>query len=301
MTNRTFPIIIILLLALIKMDADSIPIKLVRKTILIEATVNDVSGYFILDTGTPWLILNNDYFKGRPTGEKIAGFVGGEIDIYEREVTLMVGDLKWDRIDAALLPLNHLSRLKGVAIMGLIGTGVMNRFKLTIDFNALELELVKTNKKSVPERSAHLPDISFEFLWRAGIPVIKTMLGNESLLFVLDTGAGVNALSKRKGRQLAEHLTMNDSVKVIGIDKGGRSLQSGFIRNVIIENYYCPEMKVVLISLDRFKGFGSQLNIVDGFLGYEFLKHFRTVINFKERTIDLYYRNDPAKYYIVAR
>ncbi len=213
----------------------------------------------------------------------------------------MIDDLKWNRVEAALLPLDHLSRLKGVTIMGLIGNSVLNHFKLSVDFDALKLELVKITKKSASEKTGRLPDASFKFAWRGGIPVIKTIVGGQSLIFGLDTGAGINVLNRKKGEQLVDHLTMTDSVEVFGMDKRSQNLQSGLIHNVIIENYYCPEMKIVLVSMSRFKGLDNQLNVVDGFLGYEFLKYFRTEVNFKKRVISLYYRNDLAKNYIVAR
>lgn len=301
MINRIFALIVVFLLVSTKMEADSIPFKLVRKSILVEATVNNVSGYFILDTGTPSLVLNNQYFEGQLTGEKMIGLVGKEMNIYKTEVNLTMGDLKWSRVEAALTSLDHLSGLKGVPILGLIGNNVLKYFELTINFDALKLELVKNKKKTTSEKDSRLPDVSFKFAWRAGIPVVKTTVGGEVLIFGLDTGAGINVLNRQKGELLTDHLTMNNNVNVFGMDKKGQNLQSGLIHNVVVENYYCPEMKIVLVSMARFKGFGSQLNSLDGFLGYEFLKYFRTVVNYKTRTINLYYRNDLAKNYIVAR
>ncbi|MCB0634639.1 MAG: hypothetical protein KDD15_33135, partial [Lewinella sp.] len=261
----------------------------------------DVSGYFILDTGTPYLVLNNHYFKGQPTGKKVIGLIGQEVDIYKKEVDLSMGNLKWFRVEATLLPLNHLSQAKGVTIMGLIGASVLKTYELVIDLDNRKLELVKANKASVAERYGETPDAAFKFIWRGGIPVIKTMVGDETLLFGFDTGAGVNAIDKKKSEQLADHLTINGEARVVGIGQGNQSMPSGSIHNVIIENYYCPEMRVVLAQMARFRGFDNELNIVDGFFGYEFLKHFRTVVNFKKGTISLYHRDSLATAYIVAR
>lgn len=301
MTNGVFTVIAILLLSAIKMEADPIPFRLVSNTILIEATVNNISGYFIVDTGTPYLVLNEEFFKGVPTNDKIRGLVGGEMDLYKQKVDLMIGDLKWNRVEAILLSLDHLSRLKGVTILGLIGTKVLKYFEMTIDFDTLELELNRAFGRSNSENTDYPPDAAFEFYWRGGMPTITTEVGNNNLVFGLDTGAGINVLDSHKGKQLTEFLTTGDKVKLFGLASESQNMQSGLIHNVIIENYYCPEMKVVLTSLKRFKGVNSELNAVDGLLGYEFLKQFRSVINFKKNTISLYYRNHRSEKYIVAR
>lgn len=301
MTNKLFTILLIFLFASTKMEANPIPFTLVKKSIIVLATVDDISGYFIVDTGTPYLILNDYYFNGSVTDHSIKGLVGNEMNIYKNEVNLKISNLNLNRVEAVVLPLDHLCQTKGVNLLGLIGTNVLKYFKMTIDFDTSELELHQVGKKPEAEQFSNAPDVSFEFRWRGGMPIINTEVGNSKVVLGLDTGAGINVLDHQKGAQLAGHLTMNKTVEVFGLDSESESLQSGLLHNVTIENYYCPEMKVVLASMERFKGVHSDLNLVDGLLGYEFLKHFRSVINFKKGRIDLYQRSHSVEKYMVAR
>lgn len=297
MTNKIVTILIILGFGTTKMDADPIPFTLVKKSIMVLATVNGTSGYFMVDTGTPYLILNDDYFKGVATDNTIKGLVGEEMDLYKKEVSLQISDLKQNRVEAVILPLDHICRIKGVNIMGLIGTSVLKYYKMTIDFDASQLELLEVNRRSEAKSSGPAADLSFEFQWRGGIPIITTGVGTRSLVLGLDTGAGINVLDHQIGEQLADYLTMNRTVDIFGLDDASESLQSRLLHHVTIEGYYCPEMKVVLTSMRRFKGVHSELNAIDGLLGYEFFKQFRCVINFKKSRIDLYLRNHPAERY----
>lgn len=301
MTYRFFTFIAICFLGWFQMQAQAVPFKLVGKSILIQATVNNVTGYFILDTGTPHLILNNRYFKGLPTGKKFVGLVGKQIDILKNEVKLSMGSHTWNRIEAMILPLDHLSSSKGLTIMGLIGNNALRHFEVSLDFDTQQIELMKASKRATSVGKAYFANVSFRFLWRGGIPVIKAQLGETPLFFGFDTGAGINALNKERADGLADHLSVNHKVKVTGMGEGRKTLESGLIHDLSVDNYNCPAMQVVLVSMHHFKGFDSQLNSIDGFLGYEFLQHFRTVINFRKRTISLYYRNDFAKTYLVAR
>ena len=300
-TKKSLVILVFFCIAIIQLKATSIPFRLEGKMILIETTVDDKQGYFILDTGTPFLILNEAYFKGLPSGETIVGLLGKEMDLRKTEVNIKMGDLKWNRMQANVLPLDHLSQARNLPILGLLGNRLLRNYSLIIDYETLELELIKSKNKASAEAAQQFPDIQFKFLWRGEMPIIITQVGEEQLRFGLDTGAGINVLNQQKIKGLGERIEIKEVVKVFGINEKGQNLKSGTIRDVIIDKYYCPRMQFVLASMDRFRGFENHLNSVDGFIGYEFLQYFKTVINFKQRTISLYYRNELAENYMLLR
>ena len=186
MRIKVFALIAMLFLSLVKMEGATIPFRLIGKSIVIEATVNKVTGHFILDTGTPDLILNSRFFRGLPTGEKISGLFGREIEIYKTEADFSLGDLKWNRLEVILLPLEHLSRVMGITIRGLVGAKILNRYELTIDFDQSNLVLTKSTNKPEAGIRGPSPDAFFKFSFRGGIPVIEMQVGNEKMRFGLD-------------------------------------------------------------------------------------------------------------------
>ncbi len=297
MNSRFIAATITLFLLSISLQATTIPFRLVNKIIVVQAKVNNISGYFILDSGTTSLVLNDCCFRGWPTAEKVQGIGGKEIDVYKARATLFLGELKWSAIIAKLLPLDHLFRSKNIQIMGLIGMDILNRYVLQIDYKNLTLEIEREQDWPKAER---IPDARFRFIWKGGIPVINTLLGEQALRFGIDTGAGINVLNRSLTPKVWSNLDLNHQRRVIGLDGQSQIVSAGTIHRLIIGEFFCPEMKVVLAPLEHFKGSSSQFNSVDGFIGYEFLHHFKTVFNFKRRTIALYYNDEEAKELIVA-
>lgn len=302
MDTRTIGALFTLLLYGITSAATTIPFRLVKHNLVIQATVNGIPGYFILDTGTRELVLNNRNFEGVNTGKFLVGINGEKVPFHQKEVNLVIGDQEWNRVNAHLLPLDHLCQTKGFNVLGLIGAGLLRQFTLTIDFDDSELILRKGKNKTEAENFYPVPAASLPLLWRGGIPVIQALVGDEKLFLGLDTGAGINVINEQKKKRLAGHLSLQNTVKVLGINgQSKQKLQKGQIHELQMGGYACPTMNVAFVPMGQFKGICSQLNLLDGFIGYEFLQHFRTVIDFRRGRVDLYPRQGGNQRYWVAR
>src|ERR1700723_2375933 len=58
-----------------------VPIKRAGNLIIIEATVDSLEGNFVLDTGAPYLVLNETYFRDAPKiDDQEAGGINGKAD-----------------------------------------------------------------------------------------------------------------------------------------------------------------------------------------------------------------------------
>ncbi|PHN02186.1 hypothetical protein CRP01_33155 [Flavilitoribacter nigricans DSM 23189 = NBRC 102662] len=155
-------------------------------------------------------------------------------------------------MEAITLSLEYLCLIKGMNIMGLIGTNVLKYYMMTIDFDASESHLHKVNNRSEMEQPGHAPDVSFAFRWRGRMPIISKKVGSSTLILGLDTGAGINVLDQQKGELLADHLTLSRAVPIIGLDAARENLQSGLLHSLVIDDYNCQEIRVVLTSTSRF-------------------------------------------------
>ena len=68
---------------------------------------------------------------------------GKSINYDEAIVDLQIGNEYWKNTRSVILPLHHLSRLKDMPIMGLIGTFVFLHYQLIFDFEQQEITLIK--------------------------------------------------------------------------------------------------------------------------------------------------------------
>lgn len=303
MKTRTIALLWALLLGSLSLKAHTIPFQLIDKSIVFEATVDGTRGLFILDTGSSHLILDEQYVQGRPTEEKMRGITGREIDLGRISVNLTMGNLELKGTEALTLPLAHLSRRKGVPIMGLMGIQPLWNYELTIDFDRSVLELTTTDKKGNEDRFANKPDASFGFSWKGGIPVIEMGVGEKSVHFGFDTGATINVLDSRIAGELTGLLNAEseERSRLTGVAGGNQTVPVGQLQQVIIEKYRCPEINVAILPLAGLKGRVAKMKSLDGLLGYDFMRHFSTTINFKRRTIHLDHREGSTSLLIVAR
>lgn len=71
-------------------DATVVPFGCVNKLVVIQAEADSKKGFFILDTGTPDLTLNNKYFQGEPTEKVFYGVNGEALDVQAKFVRLNI-------------------------------------------------------------------------------------------------------------------------------------------------------------------------------------------------------------------
>jgi hypothetical protein len=140
----------------------TIPFTRAGNLILVQASADTATGYFVLDTGTPGLVLNITYFRGY-AGSASADGGGVTGDVIAPATTtvdsLRLGSVHYYHVDAQMINLGHIENKKGVKILGLLGMRLFSRFELFIDYNArlihLHLQwLTKTPNSKTPRASS---------------------------------------------------------------------------------------------------------------------------------------------------
>ncbi len=275
-----------------------LPFQLVGKLIVIQAVVNDQMGNYILDTGTSNLVLNNQYhdpvFAGRK--RKALGISGRPVKMVESFVDLQIGELKWRSLTAEVMSLEHLSRAKNLPIMGLIGTYVFRNYQLIIDFDNREILLTKVagKHKEAPIDPGQPANVLLPIRTKAGIPVIEMQIEGVSLDFGLDTGSEVNIMDAKYLKPLKGGFSPGRAVKMLDVFQHPQLVNTGFLKNVIIDQFYCSNLKIAILPLKKFNlnTSGQSLN---GLLSSDFIAHFKTSINFPAGRVKLWYRSGIEK------
>ena len=150
---------------------------------------------FILDTGCTYaLVIEQAAFPSQVRPSKLAALsVAGTTTQYELPVTQFdFGQIRPPRL-AQATSLAALRPLVGPQLLGLIGTGLLHRFEVVIDYRHRRLSCYELGPPASPARPFTRRD-SVAFTLTKGWPITRARIGPRSVPLLLDTGARENAL-----------------------------------------------------------------------------------------------------------
>ena len=259
--------------------------------IYVNANLNGKVRSFLLDSGLGTnLILNSDAkFVENLTGTDICinGMGSGKC----REVeTSWINTFNWKGIklsntEVTAMSLSHLGQGDGFA--GIIGFNTFKNYQLTFDFQhgILKADTKKNIEKEVKENGKLISTIPFEL--KDHMPVFEVEINGKKYKMGLDTGASVNVMNNKYLSDFSDSVSNIREVSMKGF--GGKStVQRGSIKETKIGGLNYDNMDYnfdnsSLNSLNKEYKYG-----IDGIIGYEFLKKYITVIDFKSKEIRIY-------------
>lgn len=266
-----------------------IPFTLVGQLIMVEARVDTVTGYFMLDTGSEKLVLNKEYFSAGADGRAVAavGNTGLVSAVMEKRVdSLQLDQLVVRDLDAHLVDLHHIELKKNIRMMGILGYEVYKNFEVFIDFQNMVIVLTRVNKKGVrvdPLARFEVPYDSMNFELLHHLIVVETKVNTVKLDMILDSGAELNLIDRKVSRKVLDKFTIIKRVNLVGVGKREVEVLAGVLNDVQCGEQYSDKMNTLLTSLDDINQ-SFQVN-VQGVLGYEFLKKRRVMINYQKRKL----------------
>lgn len=275
----------------------SIPFKLADKMIILSATVNGKSGNFVLDTGIPHAVLNAAYFDGQKVDRVYSSVLGTTPKIKATHAKVEVKSLRWKWVYAEVLPLEHLEKIKGMPILGLLGGRMLRNYMLWIDY---EQELIWLEKDGDQWETSFFPLHSDEslieqrFHFKNGSPSVKVKLGDTSYPFSLDTGAETNIIDSKYRSAFAPFFNLERQKVLTSFTQKADRITSTLIYDMKVDGKSCQPMISTFLSLSDWNT-STKGPKVTGILGYEFLHQFRVCIDFKSRVLYLVLNNNSKK------
>jgi hypothetical protein len=269
-----------------------VPIKRAGNLIVIEATVDTLEGNFVLDTGAPYLVLNETYFRDSPKVEdQDAGGVNGEssgsFKTYVHNFKIL--DLQYSRLTADVTDLSSIENGRHIKVLGLLGTRLFSKFALTVDLfrNVLYIQKLDNNG-NIPDAEQVFHD---RFMLTAikyinDVVFIKGDINNITMWFAFDTAAETNLLDYKKVKKIGEQMEVISTSKLTGI--GGSQFDVVYARfdGLRIGDRMFMKNHVLLTDLDKMgKAFGYP---IDGVLGYDFFVRGIFTINFVKKEFEMY-------------
>jgi hypothetical protein len=266
-----------------------IPFTRVGNLILIQAKADTATGYFVLDTGAPGLVLNITYFRRYPTSNPVeSGGVTGAVPMTLQTSidSFHLGPLHYYHMDADLINLGHIENNKGVKILGLMGMHLFDRFEMIIDYNASVIYLHLIGKKeSADYQSPQLHDsttyttIPIEI--QEGKIIVYLYLKGKKLKFIIDSGAESNVLDSRLPGKIFEQVEITRRVTLDGSGVKKVDALYGALKGLKIGNRDIASLPVLITNLQSMCD--AYNNCIDGMLGFDFLSLHKIGFNFVTR------------------
>jgi len=165
--------------------------ELMDRMIIVEGKLNGEIGKYILDTGSPLLILNK-------TPKESSTTLGGISENGKAEL-IKVKNFQWagisnNEIDAIAFDMSNLEKTLGYKINGLIGQNIFNNYELFLDVANQKVQLLKSYRSKFHKNNKYQQKISFSN--KSHLPIITVKINGKKYRFGIDTGAEVNVLNK---------------------------------------------------------------------------------------------------------
>jgi predicted aspartyl protease len=273
----------------------AIPFEIVGNLVIISAKVDDQPGYYIIDTGVPNVILNNNYFQGKKSEKIMQGINGEGALVLTRYSKIEIGTNKWKGVYVEITKLETIEQALRRPIHGLIGCQLFRNNILVFDYEKKEIRISSAKNPEIQKQDKSKSSSPGSYKFKGHIPVINARVGSIDLNLIVDTGSALNILSKNDMEKLNSKLIEWDKQRLAGLGKAEVRAEAGTVFDLEIGAMKCEPMKT-LFSFDEHIQALCPGRSVDGVLGYEYLSQVCMTINFKERTISLINLNNSQNF-----
>ncbi len=197
-------------------DIIEIPFTMAGNLIAVNVLLNGENKNFLLDSGSPKVVINSKYLTKKGSVSKsisslkgASGNISG-LDIMKVE-QLNFSGIQLNNQDVLTLNLSHIEKELNTNIYGLIGFELIKDYDIIFDYQNLKLILIKPNtfEKYKNEKLLDNNLQTVPFILERHIPVINVQIDNTMLSFGIDCGAESNLISDSLFKSL------NKSIKSI--------------------------------------------------------------------------------------
>lgn len=277
-------------------DTVIFPITLINAFPFISATVNDIEGKFMFDTGSGASIDLNDNYLSLPNKKSIGNGVVGSGQTYTTNINDTIREVKFKNG----ITYNNLENIasgnygflqKNITpdCIGYIGYNFFKGYLFKLDYNHRKITFYKSSAlrdslKDFLLGEKVLAVMDFETRKLPNHPLIKLKINGINALGAFDTGQyGFLDLTPTANQKLAK----DGSIFYSGTDGTGDRLFT--LKNITLDG----KLKTVLKGLDFFEKENTHIirealgitepNVIG--IGYRFLSQYKTVWDFKTKKI----------------
>ncbi|MGH1365863.1 MAG: hypothetical protein ACRBF0_20055 [Calditrichia bacterium] len=271
-----------------------IPFTMAGKLILTKVHVNGQLKHFLLDSGSPKVILNAAYFSVEDDGRKTISSTKGVGGAVSGMNLIKIKSLGWYGIEIAnqellTLDLSHLEKELETEIHGLIGYEMFSSYDVFFNYADKELLLLEP-ESSTAFLESHFPDAktsSQTFALGHHIPILDATIDEQVLKLGLDSGAESNLLSSSLFETVKESLDNIRTDELVGIGNNPSDVTKAAIKRLEMGGKIFEQTATVFSDISHIAD-GYQLKL-DGLVGYEILSKQKTLLSFKRKELTFIY------------
>jgi len=268
-----------------------IPIELRNKIPVAKAIINGESRTFIIDNGSPRLILNSKYFEDKNDGEERTSLSNAQgvntsisnMDIIQIEEFDFHG-IKIQTSNVLTMDIAHLEQELGTEIYGLIGYEIYKNYDMLFDYANNMLTLIQPhatkNYLETHYKQSNIEEHSIEM--RGHIPAVKGKIGKAEFYFGVDCGAGSNLLDKEFYISMKKHISNSGNVDLSGAGET-KNVKSGNLKKMTIGKKKFLNTNTVFNDMSHLNtAYNIKLN---GLVGYEILSKQKLLLSFQNKQL----------------
>lgn len=271
-------------------DYFTVPFQKAGNLIMVKALLNGEQRNFILDSGSPVLVLNNNHQKSTSDkgGKSISNAigVGGAIDQMGLETigSLQFGEIGMDSQEVISMDLSHLEKELRTSIHGLIGYEVIKDYDVLFDYKKKRITFIKPEytEQYFKQFYSSKKQIQIPIDMQAHIAIVEGKINGKEYTLGIDCGAESSLLDVKYKESLLSSLKKIKEEQLAGADKSITTILIGKLKNMEIAGIPF-ETELAFNDMDPInKGYQMKL---DGLIGYDILSKQPTLISYENKKL----------------
>ncbi|MEX0966384.1 MAG: pepsin/retropepsin-like aspartic protease family protein [Bacteroidia bacterium] len=269
-------------------DIIEVPFYMAGNLIAVNVLLNGEKRTFILDNGSPKVILNSKYFSGKERSQRtissskgVSGNISG-MDI-ENVEQLDFGGIQLINQEVITLDLSHLEEKLDTDIYGLIGFDLIKDYDIIFNYKTLKLTFINPDifEKYRDENLLHNNLSSVPFMLEGHIPVVEAQINNKTLAFGIDCGAESNLIDDHLIQSLKGQVKRIKTDRLVGAENNPKEIKIGKIKNTLVGKKEFKNLPTAFSDISHLnEAYGLKL---DGLIGYQVLSKQRTLLSFARK------------------
>ena len=244
------------------------------------AQVDGRPGRFLLDTGSPQLLLNNRGEADRPSSLRGQG-AAGSLLLSDRFVqTFTLSGRQFRKMWGLSLDLRAVEHRLTQQIDGLVGYDLLRYGELRINYRGQTFQLRDSQRN--PRHLGRPADHTLPFHLVDHLPVITVRSGRKKLRLAIDTGASISLLDRTYGDLT---LPLGETMNIQGLDGKAQDLNVARFRHRTTLPGAAP--RFLLMDFTPLHTENAN-NRIDGILGSSYLENFTVGIDYRRGRIYLW-------------
>lgn len=271
-------------------DIIQIPFQMAGNLIAVDVELNGEKRSFILDSGSPKVILNSRLSVSPKTTQRklssakgVNGTISG-MDIQNVESIDFKG-IQMVEQDILTLDLAHLEEELGQEIYGLVGFELIKAYDILFDYQEQMLTLIKPDafrsfktKNLANNRLTQVP-----IKMQGHIPVVEARIDNKRYSFGIDCGAETNLIDEDVLPALKKMIVNRTTDSLTGADNIKKKVEKGDIKRMDIENKTFISSSTLFSDISHLnKAYKLQ---IDGLIGFPILSKQKTLLSFARQEL----------------